>query len=186
MSLGYNNPNLFQYDTVRAVEELKRPAQSPDLKPTEHCWDELECWLHPNTTQLTSGPHLTNTLNLPSLKNQLFSKTWKHTKKIISDPSHPISHPGHWVSEFLPSSRCIRSVCTKTSKHCKSLFPYAVRLMIHKYNHYHCQDATSWLCNILFYLQCKSCIEYPPLSIQSKHMPYYQCCVCPGLPYCNM
>ncbi|MCI4375885.1 hypothetical protein PGIGA_G00114780 [Pangasianodon gigas] len=29
------------------VEELECPAQSPDLNPTEHLWDELEHRLHP-------------------------------------------------------------------------------------------------------------------------------------------
>lgn len=31
------------------------PAQSPNLNPTDHHWDELECWPHP-----TSIPELTN------------------------------------------------------------------------------------------------------------------------------
>ncbi|MCJ8735508.1 hypothetical protein PDJAM_G00247820 [Pangasius djambal] len=54
-------PNLLQHDDapvhkassmktwcVKAgVEELECPAQSPDLNPTEHLWDELEHRLHP-------------------------------------------------------------------------------------------------------------------------------------------
>ncbi|MCI4392256.1 hypothetical protein PGIGA_G00143960, partial [Pangasianodon gigas] len=44
------------------VEELECPAQSPDLNPTEHLWDELEHRLNPRPPHPTSVPDLTNAL----------------------------------------------------------------------------------------------------------------------------
>ncbi|MCI4387006.1 hypothetical protein PGIGA_G00069260 [Pangasianodon gigas] len=60
-SLELRGPNLFQHDNAPVhkassmktwcvkvgVEELECPAQSPDLNPSEHLWDELEHRLHP-------------------------------------------------------------------------------------------------------------------------------------------
>lgn len=46
------------------LEELKEPAQSQDLKPTEHVWDELECQLQPRTPEV---PEFTNALVAKSL-----------------------------------------------------------------------------------------------------------------------
>ncbi|MCJ8750102.1 hypothetical protein PDJAM_G00194860 [Pangasius djambal] len=65
-------PNLLQHDDAPVhkassmktwcvkvgVEELQCPAQSPDLNPTEHLWDELEL----ETPYPTSAPDLTNAL----------------------------------------------------------------------------------------------------------------------------
>ena len=69
-------PFLFQHDTapvhkVRSiqkwfvetgVEELDWPAHSPDLKPIEHLWDELERRLRARPNRPTSVPNLTNAL----------------------------------------------------------------------------------------------------------------------------
>ena len=44
------------------VEELDWPAQSPDLNPIEHLWDELEWQLRVRPNRPTSVPDLTNAL----------------------------------------------------------------------------------------------------------------------------
>jgi len=44
------------------VEELDWPAQSPDLNPIEHRWDELEQRLRARPSRPTPVPDLTNTL----------------------------------------------------------------------------------------------------------------------------
>ena len=44
------------------VEELDWPAQSPDLNPIEHLWDELERRLRARPSRLTSVSDLTNAL----------------------------------------------------------------------------------------------------------------------------
>ena len=42
------------------VEELDWPAQSPDLNPIEHLWNELERRLRAEPNRPTSVPDLTN------------------------------------------------------------------------------------------------------------------------------
>jgi hypothetical protein len=44
------------------VEELDWPAQSPDVNPIEHLWDELECRLRARLNRPKSVPDLTNAL----------------------------------------------------------------------------------------------------------------------------
>ena len=45
-----------------SVEDLDWPAQSPDLNPIEHLWDEFERRLRARDNCPTSMPNLTNTL----------------------------------------------------------------------------------------------------------------------------
>ena len=45
-----------------SVEELDWPAQSPDLNPIEHLWDELERRLRARPSHPTSVSDLTNVL----------------------------------------------------------------------------------------------------------------------------
>ena len=44
------------------MEDLYCPAQSPDLNPTKHLWDELERRLQARPNRPTSVPDLTNAL----------------------------------------------------------------------------------------------------------------------------
>ena len=69
-------PFLFQHDNAPmhparfiqnwyvkiGVKELDWPVQSPELKPIEHLWDELERRLRAMLNRPTSVPDLTNTL----------------------------------------------------------------------------------------------------------------------------
>ena len=69
-----DGPFLFQHDCAPVhkarsiktwmsefgVEELDWPAQSPDLNPIEHLWDELERRLRARPSRPTSVPDLTN------------------------------------------------------------------------------------------------------------------------------
>jgi hypothetical protein len=69
-------PFLFQHDNVPVhkarsiqklfvdigVEELDWPAQSPDLNPIEHLWDELESQLRARPNRPTSVHNLINAL----------------------------------------------------------------------------------------------------------------------------
>ncbi|KAK3570621.1 hypothetical protein QTP86_023816, partial [Hemibagrus guttatus] len=71
-----DDPFLFQHDCTPVtkassiktwmsefgVEELDCPAQSPDLNPIEHLWDELEWRLRARPSRPTSVPDLTNVL----------------------------------------------------------------------------------------------------------------------------
>ena len=43
-----------------SVEELDVPAQSPELNPIEHLWDELDCRLRARRNRPTSLPDLTH------------------------------------------------------------------------------------------------------------------------------
>ena len=44
------------------MEKLDWPAQSPDLNPIEHLWDDLERRLRARLNRPTSVPDLTNAL----------------------------------------------------------------------------------------------------------------------------
>ncbi len=51
---------------------------------------------------------------LPSLQDLYKSRVKKRADNVITDPSHP----GHNLIALLPSGRCYRSRCTRTSRQC--------------------------------------------------------------------
>ncbi len=59
-------------------------------------------------------------VHLPSLQDLYYSRVKKRAGNIITDPSHP----GHNLFALLPSGRRYRSLCTRTSRHKNSFFPY--------------------------------------------------------------
>ena len=54
--------SIQKWFVSNSVEELEWPAQSPDLNPIEHLWDELECRLRARPNRPTSVPDLLNAL----------------------------------------------------------------------------------------------------------------------------
>jgi len=63
--------------------------------------------------------------NLPSLQDLYTSRCLRRVGKIVADPSHP----NHKLFETLPSSRRLRSIRTKTSRHKNSFFPSTTSLI---------------------------------------------------------
>jgi hypothetical protein len=58
----YKARSIQKWFVEIGVEELDWPAESPDLNPTEHLWDELESLLRAMPNLPTSVPDLTNAL----------------------------------------------------------------------------------------------------------------------------
>ena len=83
-------PFLFQHDNTPvhkarstqkwfveiSVEELDCTAQSPDLHPIEHLWDELERRLRARPNHPTSEPDLTNALVAESPQKNMTNSTF--------------------------------------------------------------------------------------------------------------
>ncbi len=77
-------------------------------------------------------------VHLPSLQDLYYSRVKKRAGNIITDPSHP----GHDLFALLPSGRRYRSLCTRTSRHKNSFFPYAISSL----NNYH---RNYYLCSVI-------------------------------------
>jgi hypothetical protein len=58
----YKARSIQKWFVEIGVEELDWPAQSPDLNPIEHLWDDLERQLRARPNHATSVPDLTNAL----------------------------------------------------------------------------------------------------------------------------
>ena len=58
----HNARSIQKWFVENSVEELDWPAQSPDLNPIEHLWEELELRLQARPNRPTSVPDLTNAL----------------------------------------------------------------------------------------------------------------------------
>ena len=54
--------SIRKWFVENGVEELDWPAQSPDLNPIEHLWDDLEHRLRARSNHPTSVPNLVNAL----------------------------------------------------------------------------------------------------------------------------
>jgi len=67
------------------VDELEWPAQSPDLNPIQHLWDELEQRLRARPSCSTSVLDLTNALLVESFPRRV--------EAIIAGKGGPTSYP---------------------------------------------------------------------------------------------
>ncbi|CDQ92928.1 unnamed protein product [Oncorhynchus mykiss] len=128
-------PNVFRHDNAPVhkarsiqkwiieigVKELDWPAQSPDLNPIEHLWDELECGLRARPNRPTSVPDLTNALvaewkQVPSAMFQHLVESQKSGGCYCckGGPTPIISH------DF--GMRCSTSRCPHTLGHVACIF----------------------------------------------------------------
>ena len=77
-----------------SVEELDWPAQSPDLIPIEHRWDELERRLRARPNRPTSVPDLTNALlaewkQVPAMFQHLVESLPRRVEAVIAAKGGP-------------------------------------------------------------------------------------------------
>ena len=79
------------------VEELDWPAQSPDLNPIEHHWDELEPRLRARPNRPTSVPDLANALvaewkPVPAAMFQLVESLPRRVEAVIAAKGGPTAY----------------------------------------------------------------------------------------------
>jgi hypothetical protein len=72
----HKSVSLKEWFVDNNVTEMDRPAQSPDLNPTEHLWDELECRFTSRPKCPTSLTGLATTLQDGLPFCQRSSDTW--------------------------------------------------------------------------------------------------------------
>lgn len=75
------------------VKELGRPAQRPDLNPTEYLWHELECWLHARYFHPTSVNYFVNAL--VDEQSHISKSSGKPFQKIREENAFGISFNKH-------------------------------------------------------------------------------------------
>ena len=101
-----------------SVEELDWPAQSPDLNPIKHIWDELERWLRARPNRPTSVPDLTNAL-VPEWK-QVPAGMFQHIRESCNSCNRGCNSSKGTKSILMPmilERDVLTSRCTHTFSH---------------------------------------------------------------------
>ena len=95
------------------VEELDWPAQSPDLNPIKHFWEELERRLRTRPNRPTSVPDLTNTL--VAEWNQVPASVFQHLVESLPRRVEAVIAANN-AHDF--GMRCLTSRCPHTFGPC--------------------------------------------------------------------
>jgi hypothetical protein len=94
------------------VEELDWPAQSPDLNPIKHIWDELKLRLQPRPNHPTSVSNLTNALvaewkQVPTVMFQhVVESPPRRVEAVIAAKGDQLNINDHHFGMIYTTSRC--------------------------------------------------------------------------------